>query len=233
MQDATHITLIIDRSGSMADVKDDAEGAINSFFKEQRQVDGACSVHLWDFDAPRGPEYKDWLVKHFDGPLKNVPKYNLKPRGSTALLDAVGQTIKDTGNFLSLLPEDDRPDKVLVVIQTDGQENSSQQFTWEDVATMVKEQTEKYSWQFVFLGMGLDTFKQGNLLGIQNVVAGSASGIAHNHTQTILSANTTRYRGNEVATMDAMAGVAVASDGKVTNADGEELDPQTGTVIKA
>lgn len=233
MQDATHLTLIIDRSGSMQAVKDDAEGAINAFFTEQRKVEGICTVHLWDFDAPRGVDYQDWLIKHFDGPLQNVPKYILKPRGSTALLDAVALTIKNTGHFLSLLPEDDRPDKVLIVIQTDGQENSSLEHTWEDVAALIKHQTDTYKWQFVFLGMGLDSFKQGDLLGIRNVVKGSASGIAHDHTHSILSANATRYRTNEVQDMSPMANVTVAADGKVFNAAGEELDPQTGTVIKA
>lgn len=232
MKDATHITALIDRSGSMSQVKTDAEGAINAYFGEQAKVAGICTVHLWDFDAPQGVEFQgDWLAKRFDGPVIDIPKYCLEPRGSTALLDAVAMTIRDTGSFLSLLPEEDRPDKVIFIIQTDGEENSSHQNSWETVSALVKEQTEKYNWQFIFLGMGLDTFHQGHSMGVSNVVNSKGTGAAHGHTHSTMSAHTTAYRGGVTQDMSAMAGLNVDEAGNVTNAEGERIDPVTGKVM--
>lgn len=236
MKDATHITALIDRSGSMEIIKNDAEGAINAYFGEQAKVDGICTVHLWDFDAPGhgrwadGPS-DDWLVKRFDGPVVNIPKYCLAPRGSTALLDAVAMTIRDTGNFLSLLPENDRPDKVIFIIQTDGDENASHENSWETVSALVKEHTDKYNWQFIFLGMGLDTFRQGHAMGVANVVNSKGTGAAHAHTHSTMNAYTTAYRGGASSNMNAMAGLNVDDAGNVTNAAGEKIDPVTGKVM--
>jgi hypothetical protein len=231
MKDATHITLVIDRSGSMNMVKEDAEGAINAFISEQKLVEGECTLVLYDFDAPRPKENDDWLNLRYNGPITNAHHYHLMPRGNTALLDAVALSIIDTGKFLSGLPEDERPDKVIFVIQTDGQENSSTKYSWEQVRDSIKKQSEQYNWQFIFLGMGQDSWNGGTALGIQNIVRSADSGIAHSHTHSYLSANTTMYRGGHVHTMDAMADVAVAASGKITNQAGEEIDPITGKVI--
>ena len=231
MKDATHITLVIDRSGSMQMVQADAEGAINAFISEQKLVEGECTLTLYDFDAPHSKGADDWYNQRFYGPIANARTYHLMPRGNTALLDAVALSIKNIGTALAAAPEDERPDKVIFVIQTDGQENSSRKNTWEQVRDMIKHQTEAYNWQFIFLGMGTDSWAGGTALGVQNIVAASATGISHSHTHSVMNAYTTSYRGGQVASMDAMANLSVSSAGKITNKAGEEIDPVTGKVI--
>lgn len=225
----THITIVMDRSGSMDQVRTDAEGAINFFLDEQKKVPDECSLLFVDFDSDEPQR----IV--YDGPLADTPKYKLVPRNSTPLLYAVGKAIDATGKRLDAMPEADRPAKIVFVIQTDGLENYSHYmpehpYTWEHVAAQIKEQTEVYGWEFLFLGMGLDTFKQGEALGIRNVVSTVANNAAtHDSTYRMMSANTTAYRTSAAPDMG-MRGVHVNAVGQVFNEAGEEVDPKTGKV---
>lgn len=224
--DKTHITIVMDRSGSMNSVRTDAEGAVNHFLTEQKAQPGECTLYFVDFDGddPQNVVYA--------GPLADAPEYTLVPRGNTPLLQASGLAIAHTGEMLAALAEDQRPGKVIVVIQTDGQENTPVDWTWESLTAKIKEQTEVYGWQFVFLGMGPDTFKQGERLGIQNVVRTSANnGATHDSTHSVMSAYASSYRGGQSADMSAMRGMHVNSAGKVFNEAGEEVDPKTGDVV--
>lgn len=222
----THITIVMDRSGSMNEVREEAEQAINSFLTEQKAVDGECSLLFIDFDG-QDPKH---VV--FDGNLDTAPAYQLHPRGMTPLLDATALSIIQTGQKLNKLPEAERPSRVIFVIQTDGQENVSQEYSWEQVRDLVKEQTDTYAWQFIFLGMGMDTFKQGQAMGVQNVVSTAANNpVTHDHTYSVMSASTTAYRGGQAADMSAMRGMHVNAMGKVFNEDGDEIDPKTGKLI--
>ena len=228
MIDATHITLVADRSGSMSSVQTDAQGAINTFIKEQQKVPGDATFKMVEFDAPGGGA--DWYHVVHNGDLQSAPDYELRPRGNTALLDAVARAIKETGSFLADKPEDYRPDKVIFVIQTDGQENSSQEYTWDAVAEMIKVQTEQYNWQFIFLGMGQDSWDQGSRLGVQNVVRSAASGQSFHGTHQVMNAYTVDYRMGNTRDMSAAASNSVNAEGQVFNAKGEEVDPLTGKV---
>lgn len=172
--DYSHITLVTDRSGSMSSVRSDAEGAVNEFITTQKIVPGPATLLLVEFDAARGLEgvqNRDipWYHVVHDGNLADAPNYHLHPRGNTALLDAIGRSINITGERLSALPEDDKPAHVFFVVQTDGLENSSNEFTGEAIQAMIKEQTDTWKWEFVFLGMGPDAFTQGSNLGFGNV----------------------------------------------------------------
>lgn len=227
MRDATHISIIIDRSGSMEPIKTDAEGAINHFISEQQAVEGDCTFLLADFDGE-----DPFRVVH-DGVLKDFGQYRLEPRGNTPLLDAVGRMIITTGHQLENIPDHLRPDKVILVIQTDGQENASREFTWEQLTAKIKEQTEVYNWQFIFLGMGADSWDQGTRLGVQNVVRSAASGQAHHSTYAVMDNATTSYRGGMTNDMSGVRGMTVNAAGKAFNEAGEEIDPNTGLVIKS
>ena len=155
----TEIVFIIDRSGSMSTIKTDMEGGFRSFIADQRKLPGECVVSLYQFDTLYEPVFENVDVQ-------KVPEYTLDPRGMTALLDAIGRTINDVGSRLSKLSEDERPGKVVVVIITDGQENSSREFTSERVKDMIEHQRSKFSWQFAFLGANIDSFSVGASLGI-------------------------------------------------------------------
>lgn len=162
-QNLTEIICIVDRSGSMAMIADDAIGGFNQFLEDQKKVDvDKCNLTYVQFDS----EYE---VIHECKPIQDVPALTnetFQPRGSTALLDAVGKTIADAGNRFSALSEEKRPGAVVVVILTDGQENSSCEFTREQVKDMIQTQTDVFSWEFIFLGANQDSFTEGSMLGI-------------------------------------------------------------------
>ena len=155
--DFADITIVVDRSGSMASVRDDAEGGVNAFVVEQAKAPGDAVLTLVQFDT----EYE---FVHKAVPVKTVPPYELVPRGMTALLDAVGRAIAETGERLARTPEADRPGLVAFVIVTDGQENSSREYRLDRVREMITHQREKYGWQFTFLGADDSAFAQGAAL---------------------------------------------------------------------
>jgi len=172
-KELTEIVLVIDRSGSMYSCRTDAEGGINQFIKEQKALEGEANLTLVQFDS----EY-DFIHEGVD--IAEVGEYTLEPRGGTALLDAVGRTVQETGARLAKMDEKDRPGLVAFVIVTDGQENSSEEFKLEQVKEMIAEQTDKYNWQFTFLGEGLDAFGGGRSMGIGSSVmyASGNAGVA-------------------------------------------------------
>ena len=129
--DLTDITLVVDRSGSMAQVREDAEGGVNSFIQQQANEPGEALLTLVQFDT----EYE---FLHKGVPISQVPKYDLVPRGMTALLDAVGRAINETGERLAKMDEQDRPGLVVFVVMTDGQENSSKEFSKADIKAMIQ-----------------------------------------------------------------------------------------------
>lgn len=159
-----HIVLIVDRSGSMQSIRSDAQGAVNSFIEAQKQVPGKATFTLVEFDT----QY-DIVQENVD--IQDANEYVLYPRGGTALLDAWGNTFNSTGEFLAGLPEDERPGKVVVAIVTDGHENSSREFTYEQIKTMTETQRNDFAWEVIFLAANQDAVAVGGQLG---VAAGSA-----------------------------------------------------------
>ena len=157
--DFTDVTLVVDRSGSMDMCKDDATGGINNFIKEQAALPGQCFVTLVQFD-----DAYDFV--HRGVPAKYVPKFTLVPRGMTALLDAVGKAINETGERLAKMDEADRPAIVAFVIVTDGHENASCEFTRSQIKEMIERQQRDYNWHFTFLGANQDAFREAGKLGI-------------------------------------------------------------------
>lgn len=158
----SHITVILDRSGSMVSKKSDVIGGFNRFLDEQKAVPGECTVTLVQFDSQDPYE----ILRDFS-PLADVKPLGkeYQPRGNTPLYDAVGRDIADTGAKLEALAESHRPSKVIFVIVTDGLENASREYDQKKVAAMTKEQTEKYGWQFVYLGANQDAMAEGEKVG--------------------------------------------------------------------
>lgn len=208
----THITLVVDRSGSMAPIRTDAEGAVNQFVTDQKAVPGQATLKLIEFDAPGNGA--DWYHVVHDSDIQGAPSYRLEPRGSTALLDAIGRAIIETGNFLANKTEDQRPEHVVFVVQTDGQENSSKEHTLEAISAAIKKQTDIYKWQFLFLGMGPDTFAQGHAMGFQNVTRSADSGDAYAATYGVASSAVSGLRTNSTRDLSA-TNVQVDEQGNV------------------
>ncbi len=155
----TDITVVLDRSGSMHSRKDDAEGGLNTFIEEQKKQDGDAVFTLIKFDD----QYE--VVCNAIG-INSVEKINLDPRGSTALLDAVGKAITSTGERLRNKSENERPGLVVICIVTDGYENASLEYTKDKIKELITEQTDKYNWQFTFLGADQDAFGEGISMGL-------------------------------------------------------------------
>jgi len=191
VKDATHIAVLLDRSGSMGDIKDDAIGGFNCFLKEQKAAGANATLTLVQFDT----ESTD--VVHESMPILEVPDLNhqtFQPRGGTPLLDALGQTIDSTGRALAAIPEANRPNKVVFVVITDGQENSSHQHTKTSVKERIDHQSSRYNWQFVFLGANQDAFDEAGAVGI---AMGNAANFAPARMQVAFAAtaaNVASYR---------------------------------------
>lgn len=162
-KDFTEIVAILDRSGSMSQLSEDTIGGFNSFIEQQKEVKGECSVSLILFDDKYDQVYSDLDIKEV--PVLTDKEYFA--RGMTALLDAVGKTINSVGDRLRKTPEDLRPEQVIFIITTDGAENQSTEFRGEQIKEMIKEQTDKYGWEFMFLGANIDAFGVGNSLGMK------------------------------------------------------------------
>lgn len=159
----THIAFILDRSGSMQSMAEEAIGGFNAFIDQQKKEAGDVILSLILFDHEYSPTVTNV-------PLTEMPALtdeDYQPRGTTALLDAMGRTIDDLGKQIAALPESERPSDVIVVTLTDGLENASSDYKRPQIAEMVKHQQEKYDWQFLFLGASLESFKESQSLGIQ------------------------------------------------------------------
>jgi len=175
----------------MGDIKDDAIGGFNCFLKEQKAAGANATLTLVQFDT----ESTD--VVHESMPILEVPDLNhqtFQPRGGTPLLDALGQTIDSTGRALAAIPEANRPNKVVFVVITDGQENSSHQHTKASVKERIDHQSSRYNWQFVFLGANQDAFDEAGAVGI---AMGNAANFAPARMQAAFAAtaaNVASYR---------------------------------------
>ncbi len=158
----THISFVLDRSGSMESVKDDTIGGFNQFLSEQKTVAGEATITLVQFD-----DLYEYILEMTDIVVaKPLDEKTFVPRGWTALFDAIGRCIDETGAALSKLPESDRPERVIFVILTDGMENASRKYTRESIEDRISHQRDVYKWQFVFLGANQDAISSATSIGI-------------------------------------------------------------------
>jgi uncharacterized protein YegL len=158
----TEIAFILDRSGSMAAMVEPAISGFNSFLRDQQQGPGDARLTLVLFDN----EYQVPCASLPIAEITELDTTTFVPRGSTALLDAIGRTIDELGAELAATPEADRPSKVIIAILTDGEENASARYSMADINQRITHQTEKYSWEFLFLGANQDAIATAAQLGI-------------------------------------------------------------------
>jgi uncharacterized protein YegL len=149
MKNYTDLNIILDRSGSMASIANDMVGGIKTFLQKEKDTGDETKVSFYQFDDK-------YDVVFEDKDIKETLDITLNPRGSTALLDALGRTIVSVGEKLSKMDEKNRPNRVLFLVITDGYENASKEFSSEVIKEKVKHQRETYAWDFVFLGAGED-----------------------------------------------------------------------------
>ena len=166
--DLTDITFVIDRSGSMADIKTEMESTIKEILQSQSTGVGECRLSVYQFDTGDVFSGELRLDKTLDyvriGDVKSV---TIEPRGGTPLRDAVCRVIDETGSRLAKMNENDRPGKVVCVIVTDGHENASRQYSWIDVQNRVKKQESAYNWLFMYVGCNQDAIAEGQKMGLR------------------------------------------------------------------
>ena len=176
----TELVMILDRSGSMGGLESDTIGGYNSMLKKQGETEGEVLVSTVLFD--------DRSEVLFDRvPLEELPQMTDKEyyvRGCTALLDAVGGAIRHIGNVHKYAREEDRPEKTIFVITTDGLENASREYSYDRVKRMVERQKEKYGWEFLFLGANIDAIETAGKFGIS---ADRAANYHSDHIGTALN----------------------------------------------
>jgi hypothetical protein len=159
----THISVILDRTGSMESIRDDIIGGFNAFLEEQRALPGQATLTLVQFDSQDPYE----VLLHF-APIQQAAKLtqaSYVPRASTPLLDALGRGINDLEQSLLALPEEERPGKVVMLVVTDGQENASREFTKAQIVRMV-EAKRGQGWEFVFLSADLEAIREVEAAGV-------------------------------------------------------------------
>ena len=159
----TELVMILDRSGSMSGLEADTIGGFNSMIEKQKKEEGEALVSVVLFDDYSEVIYDRVPIEKVE-PMTDSQYY---VRGCTALLDAVGGAIHHIANIHKYAREEDRPEKTIFVITTDGMENASRMYTYDKVRRMITREQEEYHWEFIFLGANIDAAKESGRLGIR------------------------------------------------------------------
>lgn len=230
----SHIVFILDRSGSMASQMEDAVGGFNAFIKHQKQLPGKCTFSLILFDN----QYKQ--LYDF-APIDTVADLNDQtyyPRGNTALLDAIGRAMTETGIRLAAMPESTRPGRVQIAVLTDGEENSSKEFSGKRIKDMIEHQQTKYSWQITYLSSDINASEQALSYGFSVGNTRSATSIASAMKGYNLSLERSRSISHDTYVASAACALAAANIDDVLNdlavgSTANTIDPDTNTAMES
>ncbi len=157
----THVTFVLDSSGSMAAIEDDTIGGFNSFLADQRDEEGTATVTLYDFNTNVDRVYEGTQIE--DAPRLDSDTYT--PGGRTALHDAIATAIHETTDHLASLDASERPENVIIVVLTDGKENASET-PHDEVRNLVEARREKHGWEFLFIGANQDAALTASEMGM-------------------------------------------------------------------
>ena len=160
----TELVFILDRSGSMAGLESDTIGGFNSMIKKQKNQDGKCYVSTVLFDD-RIEVVHDRVEL---SSIKEMTGNDYYVRGCTALIDAIGLSIRHIANIHKYARPEDVPENTLFVNTTDGMENASHQFSSDEVKRMIEKEKAKYGWEFIFIGANIDAVETAKQFGINS-----------------------------------------------------------------
>ncbi len=183
----TEIVIVLDRSGSMSTMKADMEGGLEQFVLDQRRQPGTCQLTLVQFDTEI-----ETVFSARD--LRMVERIEIVPRGGTALLDALGTAIDGVGARLAAQAETERPGKVIVLVITDGEENSSVVWKAKRLRAAIRRQERDYDWQFIYLGANVNAFAEAGDVGIARANAMSYTPGSAREVGAVLSKKIGTYR---------------------------------------
>ena len=160
----TELVFILDKSGSMSGLESDTIGGYNALLKKQREESGEAIITTVLFDDNVELLHDRINVKG----ISPITEKEYFVCGCTALLDAIGKTINKTLNVQRNTNVEERADKVMFVITTDGMENASKEYNYEKIKKMVERQKEKYGWEFIFIGADIDAISTAAKFGISS-----------------------------------------------------------------
>lgn len=184
-----HVCFVIDESGSMTGTESDIIGGFKKVIDEQKEVkEGKCVISFYKFS--------DRVTEVYVGKDINEVEYldskSYRPGGCTAMNDAIGTAIDKIGEWIDNMEEDEKPEKNLFVIMTDGEENSSREYSFEKVKEMIKHQEEKYSWTFLYLGADISDGAYAQSYGFANRLYSTKKSLSN--TYEMLNSSITSYR---------------------------------------
>lgn len=157
----TAIALLVDKSGSMGGLENDTIGGVNAFINSQKEGDGEAKVSVITFNGSI-----DYDIDYADiSEYQDFTRDNYRAAGGTALTDAIGSVITSLGMKFAQMPEEERPGNVIIAVMTDGEDTASREYSPDKISEMIKHQTEKYEWEFIFLGADQDAITAGSYLG--------------------------------------------------------------------
>lgn len=210
MKQYTDLTILIDRSGSMGAIRTEMEGALRSLIKGHKKVP-TTRLTVIAFD-----DINDQEVVMSARPIREVEAVTISPRGNTPLIDAFCKAIDQTGARFARLHESERPDQVLFIVITDGQENASKVFKRSDLVTRTRHQEGTYKWQFIYLGANQDAIAEARSYGLSNL----GTTVTWNPNQASVQAMSTYLTNSTVGYASNNAGARGMSSG--LNIDDEE-----------
>ncbi len=202
----TEIVFILDRSGSMAGLEDDTIGGFNAMVEKQKKEQGEALLSAVLFSNGSQVIYDRVDIQK----VEPMTDQQYRVGGCTALLDAIGGAVHHIANVHKYAREEDRPGKTIFVITTDGMENASRAYTYEEVQRMVKHEQEKYGWEFLFLGANMDAISAARSFGIRQdrAVRYSAYGDGTQLNYQVVSETVSRVRQRREITADWSAPIA-------------------------
>ncbi len=159
----TELVFILDRSGSMAGLESDTIGGFNAMLEKQKREEGEAYLSAVLFSNNSTVLYDRVNIKK----VEPMTERQYFVGGCTALLDAIGDTVHHIGNVHKYARREDRPAKTLFVITTDGMENASRRYTYDEVRRMIERQRDRYGWEFLFLGANMDAVSTARHFGIR------------------------------------------------------------------
>ena len=214
-----HVCFIIDESSSMWTSVSDVKGGFAKIIEEQRaNEEGTCAISIFRFATT--PKEADFIMED----IENVyPELAYNPSGCTAMYDGIGKAIDEIGQRLAAMPEEERPEKNLIVIMTDGEENSSHEYQPSRIREMIKHQEDKYSWTFLYIGTDISNTNDADRVGIGYKFATTRGkmGKSYDTINTVVSCyrNTLGDRSLKFATMDSCLSAEITANNNEYKAD--------------
>lgn len=210
-----HVCFIIDESSSMYTSVYDVKGGFQRIIDEQKaNEEGECAISVFRFATTVHPA--DFIMKDIKE-VENQLRY--QPSGCTAMYDGIGTAIDEIGRVLRDIPENQRPEKNLIVIMTDGEENSSHEYQPSRIREMIKHQEDKYNWTFLYIGTDISNTQDADRIGISRKMGSIRSKLGKNYDT--INALTSCYRNTKGLASDRYAVMDSCLDASLSAANAE------------